>query len=133
MKMTVSAMIAVGALTLTFGIASAPAQQPFPATLAGHAFLPAKTFIAPPKDAPESLRTSGKYTAPDGRREDRLGAIAGTSYLSDRSAPRPTGVSLPFKGQPVQGFRASRRCRTAASGCCPTTATAARPTARMRC
>ncbi len=80
------------------------AQQQFPATLAGHAFLPAKTFVAPPKDAPDSLRTSGKYTAPGGVRQDNLESIMGTSYLSDRTAPRPTGVSLPFKGQPVQGF-----------------------------
>jgi hypothetical protein len=87
------------------GIAvAAEAQQQFPATLAGHAFLPAKTFVAPPKDAPDSLRISGKYTAPDGRRRDQPESIIGTSYLSDRTAPRPTGVSLPFKGQPVQGF-----------------------------
>jgi len=88
------------------GLLTAPAQgqQQFPATLAGHALLPAKAFIAPPQDAPDSLKVSGKYTAADGRREDRLETIPGTSYLSDRSAPRPTGVSLPFKGQPVQGF-----------------------------
>ena len=85
-------------------LTAAHAQQPFQATLAGHAFLPAKTFINPPQDAPDSLRTSGKYTASDGRRVDRLESIPGTSYLSDRAAPRPTGVSLPFKGQPVQGF-----------------------------
>jgi hypothetical protein len=83
---------------------TAEAQQAFPATLAGHAILPAKTFVAAPKDAPESLRISGKYTAPDLRRRDEPESIPGTSYLSDRSAPRPTGVSLPFRGQPVQGF-----------------------------
>ncbi len=82
----------------------AQAQQQFPATLAGHAVLPALTFVAPPKDAPESLRISGKFTAPGGARHDKPESIMGTSYLSDRGAPRPTGVSLPFKGQPVQGF-----------------------------
>lgn len=80
------------------------AQTAFPATLAGHAALPATTFMAAPKDAPASLQTSGKYTTPDGRREDRLNVIAGTSFLSAKDAPRPTGISLPFQGQPVQGF-----------------------------
>ncbi len=93
-----------GALALVFECAHAQTAQQFPATLAGHAFLPARTFVAPPKDAPESLRTSGKYTAPDQRRRDALESIPGMSYLSDRAAPRPTGVSLPFKGQPIQGF-----------------------------
>jgi len=83
---------------------AAQAQQQFPAVLAGHAYLPAKTIIAPPQDAPESMRVSGKYTAPDGKRRDAPETIQGTSFLSDKAAPRPTGVSLPFKGQPVQGF-----------------------------
>lgn len=80
------------------------AQNAYPATLAGHAILPALTFITAPKDAPASLQISGKYTSPTGRREDRPGAIAGHSYLSAKDAPRPTGISLPFQGQPVQGF-----------------------------
>ncbi|QTD46709.1 esterase-like activity of phytase family protein [Ottowia testudinis] len=80
------------------------AQQAFPATLTGHAALPARTFAPAPKNAPDSLRTSGKYTAPHGRRVDQLESIAGTSYLSAKDAPRPTGISLPFAGQPVQGF-----------------------------
>ena len=80
------------------------AQQAFPATLTGHAALPARSFVEAPKDAPDSLRTSGKYTAPHGRRVDQLESIAGTSYLSAKEAPRPTGISLPFAGQPVQGF-----------------------------
>jgi len=83
---------------------AAQAQQQFPAVLAGHAYLPAKTIIAPPQDAPESMRVSGKYTAPDGKRRDAPETIQGTSFLSDKAAPRPTGMSLPFKGQPVQGF-----------------------------
>ena len=45
----------------------AAADQAFPATLAGHALLPAKSFISPPKDAPASLATTGKYTAPESR------------------------------------------------------------------
>src|SRR5687767_13844967 len=81
------------------------AQTQFPATLAGHAVLPAATFVPAPADAPESLKLSGKYTTPDGRRTDAANSVAGTSFLSDRSAPRPTGLRLPFAaGQPVQGF-----------------------------
>ncbi|MCX2862521.1 esterase-like activity of phytase family protein [Paucibacter sp. PLA-PC-4] len=83
---------------------SAQAQQAYPATLAGHSVLPALSFVSAPKNAPASLRTSGKYTAADGRREDRLEVIAGSSYLSAKGVPKPTGISLPFRGQPVQGF-----------------------------
>ena len=64
-------------LTLLMAAVSAHAQQAFPATLVGHAALPARTFVSAPKDAPVSLRTSGKYTSPDGKREDRLESIAG--------------------------------------------------------
>ena len=80
------------------------ADQAFPATLAGHALLPAQTFLAPPKDTPASLAVSGKYTAADARRVDAVGSLPGHSYLSDKAAPRPTKVALPFKGQAVQGF-----------------------------
>ncbi|WP_342131157.1 esterase-like activity of phytase family protein [Hydrogenophaga sp. OTU3427] len=78
-------------------LAHAPlrADQAYPATLAGHAVLPAKTFIAAPASAPQDLRTSGKFTLP--ARVDTLASVEG------RSAGRPTGVSLPFQGQPVQG------------------------------
>ncbi|MES2685806.1 MAG: esterase-like activity of phytase family protein [Pseudomonadota bacterium] len=71
------------------------AQTAFPATLAGHALLPAQTFIAAPKDAPQDLKNAGKFTS--GKRVEAVGTVEG------RSAGRPTGVSLPFKGQPVQG------------------------------
>ncbi|WP_424933561.1 esterase-like activity of phytase family protein [Amaricoccus macauensis] len=61
-----------------------------PATLAGHAILPAETLIPAPQDAPEALRTSGKFT--------ERGNPA-------RISAEPTdGASLPFNGQPVQGF-----------------------------
>jgi len=72
------------------------AQTEFTARLAGHALLPAKTFIDPPADAPADLRVSGKFT--NGLvRNEVLESFEG------RSAGRPTGVKLPFKGQPVQG------------------------------
>ncbi len=85
--------------------ASAPAltlaQQAYPATLAGHAVLPALTLIDAPADAPADLRVAGKFTAP--RRVDEVGSIEGLS------AGRPTGVKLPFAGQPVQGHSGIKR------------------------
>ena len=48
-----------------------------------------------PADAPDDLKTSGKYTT--GKRVDAVGSVMGKSH------ERPTGVSLPFKGQPLQG------------------------------
>lgn len=76
-------------------LAQAPAAGVFPATLAGHVVMPAKSFVAAPKDAPQDLQVSGKFT--NGQRTEALGTVEGMS------AGRPTGVSLPFKGQPLQG------------------------------
>ena len=81
-------------------VASSPlyAQTAVPAysaTLAGHAVMPAQSFIPAPKDAPQDLQVSGKFT--NGQRTEALGTVQGMS------AGRPTGVSLPFKGQPLQG------------------------------
>jgi hypothetical protein len=81
--------------------ASLHAQTVFPATLAGHAVLPAQSFIASPKDAPQDLQISGKFTT--GKRVDTLGTVEGLS------AGRPTGVSVPFKGQPIQGHSGIKR------------------------
>ena len=72
-----------------------PVPVAFPATLAGHVVVPAQSFIAAPKDAPEDLKTSGKFTT--GKRVEAVGTVEGLS------AGRPTGVSLPFRGQPLQG------------------------------
>ena len=71
------------------------AQTAFPATLAGHVVMPAKSFMAAPQDAPADLQISGKFTS--GKRVEALGTVEGAS------AGRPTGVSVPFKGQPLQG------------------------------
>ncbi len=71
------------------------AQTIHPATLAGHVVMPAQSFIAAPKDAPDDLKISGKFTT--GQRVETPGSVQGLS------AGRPTGVSLPFKGQPLQG------------------------------
>ncbi len=86
--------LAAGAAALALAW-PALAQQEFPATLVGHAVLPAQSFIEAPADAPEDLKTAGKYTT--GKRVEAPGSVMG------KSAERPTGVALPFKGQPQQG------------------------------
>jgi hypothetical protein len=73
----------------------ATAQQTFPATLAGHAVVPAQTFVDAPADAPADLKVSGKFTT--GRRIEAIGTVEGTSNDG------PTGVKVPFRGQPLQG------------------------------
>src|SRR5262245_34725761 len=97
---------ASGAAALLVAIAATAAlgQPQFPATLAGHAVLPAATFVPTPADAPPNLQISGKYTGADGHRRDQPESIPGISSGSDKSVPLPTGVSLPFNGQAVQGF-----------------------------
>lgn len=84
-------------------IACAPAlaqEATFPATLAGHALLPALTLVPPPADAPRDAAVSGKFTGPV--RNDVPGSVAGdTGPLHGK---RPTGIALPFAGQPVQGL-----------------------------
>jgi hypothetical protein len=71
-----------------------------PATLAGHAILPALTLIAPPEDAPRDAWISGKFTGP--ARADRPMSVPGDT--GPQHGRRPTGISLPFVGQPLQGF-----------------------------
>lgn len=83
---------------------SVMAQTRYPAVLEGHAVLPAMTLVPAPTDAPEQLQISGRYAGPPGQRIDTPESVPGISALSDKNAPRPTGISLPFKGQPVQGL-----------------------------
>jgi len=77
------------------------AQQAYPATLAGHAVLPALTLIPAPQDAPQDLRVSGKFTTP--RRVEAVGSVMG------QSGGRDTGIALPFQGQPAQGHSGIKR------------------------
>jgi hypothetical protein len=101
---TAPKLLALATLLCCAFSAHAQGPQAFPAELTGHAWLPARSFVDAPKDAPAFLHTTGKFTAADGRRVDPLESIMGTSFLSDKVAPRATGVKLPFKGQAVQGF-----------------------------
>jgi len=86
--------IAMVAISMCYA-ASLQAQTEHPATLSGHVVIPALTFVDAPADAPSVLQTSGKFTT--GKRVEELNSIEGLS------GGRPTGVKLPFKGQPVQG------------------------------
>lgn len=96
--------IAVAAAAMILACGPAAAQTKHPAVLEGQAVLPAMTLVPPPADAPAELQTSGRFAGPAGRRIDTPESVPGISALSDKTAPRPTGISLPFKGQPVQGL-----------------------------
>lgn len=80
---------------------SLQAQTAYPATLAGHAVLPAQSYLPVPKDAPADLQLSGKFTT--AQRAEAPGTVEG------KSNGRPTGVSLPFHGQPAQGHSGIKR------------------------
>lgn len=70
--------------------------------LDAQAVLPAHTLVAAPRAASPDLRLSGKFTGPDNLRNDDVGSAP------SRTGPgvdgRPTGLALPFRGQPVQGI-----------------------------
>lgn len=87
-------------LALGMTIDTATAETVFPSKLAGHALVPAASFLTAPSDAPEDAAMSGKFTT--GSRVHEPGTVQGdTGALHGK---RPTGLSLPFVGQPLQGF-----------------------------
>jgi hypothetical protein len=80
--------------------AAAMAEDSFPATLAGHALIPAATFLSPPAEAPKDAAISGKFTG-------AARVMEPETVMGDTGAAhgkRPTGIMLPFKGQPMQGL-----------------------------
>lgn len=79
---------------------SAAGETSFPATLRGHAVLPALSLVAPPPDAPRDAWISGKFTGA-ARNHVPLSVPGDTGALHGR---RPTGIALPFLGQPLQGL-----------------------------
>lgn len=92
----------LSALTLCTALVSLPvaAETTFPATLAGHALIPAATFIPAPADAPKDAQMSGKFTG--AARVMKAGTVPGDT--GGMHGKRPTGLSLPFEGQPLQGM-----------------------------
>jgi hypothetical protein len=91
-------LLASVALAALMGGYAAAEDKVFSARLVSHAILPANTIIPAPEDAPEHLKTSGKFSTADRKRAEGLGTVPGKDGM------RPTGLSLPFDGQPVQGF-----------------------------
>ena len=92
-----TAMTALGlALTAT----SAAAQDAYPATLAGHAVLPAATFAPAPADAPSYFQTSGRFTGPSCSQLS-IGRAArvksGSGSMGSGSISRSELVPDPFK------------------------------------
>lgn len=79
---------------------SAVAEETFKAKLAGHAVLPAFTLISPPTDAPRDAWVSGKFTGK--ARNDAPMSVPGN--VGPAYGNHPTGIALPFIGQPVQGL-----------------------------
>lgn len=91
-------LLASAALSLLMATTASAGETTFPATLKAHAILPANTIIKSAGDAPEHLKTSGKFTTADRKRASGLGSVPG------KDGVRPTGLALPFDGQPMQGF-----------------------------
>lgn len=92
------ALLTSAALFALFVSQASAEEKAFPAKLVNQAILPANTIIAAPADAPAYLKTSGKFSTADRKRADALGSVPG------KDGVRLTGLSLPFDGQPLQGF-----------------------------
>jgi hypothetical protein len=91
-------LLASAALLALMSVSAIAAEKEFPAKLVAHAILPANTIIAAPADAAQHLKTSAKFTIPDRKRAEGLGTVPG------KDGVRPTGLSMPFNGQAMQGF-----------------------------
>jgi hypothetical protein len=89
------ATVALAALQLP-----ALAEQTLRAKLAGHAYLPALTLVPPPQDAPMDSWMSGKFTG----KSRNHAAMSVPGDVGAAYGSHPTGISLPFIGQPVQGM-----------------------------
>ena len=55
--MRMSLLCSVASIVLAAGAAFAQGEGEFPATLKGHAVLPAQSFVDAPADAPDDLKT----------------------------------------------------------------------------
>ena len=91
-------LFTTAALALLMTATARGAETEFSATLKAHAVLAANTIIAAPADAADHLKTSGKFSTADRKRTEALGTVMG------KDGVRETGLSLPFDGQPMQGF-----------------------------
>lgn len=104
--MTLLTLTCAASANMAFAQAADPSAQGgapqtrFPATLAGHAALPAATFVPAPADAPKDAAMPGKFTGKT--RNEVQGSVEGDTGPTYGS--HKTGLSLPFEGQPVQGL-----------------------------
>ncbi|KAJ3324384.1 hypothetical protein HDU93_002820, partial [Gonapodya sp. JEL0774] len=100
-------LLAIAALLVAAG-ADAQAKK-FAAVLKGHALLPDSFRVDPPADAPAFFATAGKFTASNKKRADIVGSLPVTTDTNAAaSKPRPVNVSMPIKGQSVQGMSGIR-------------------------
>jgi hypothetical protein len=95
--------IAITGAALLLAFQAANAETLVEGKLLEHALLPAASLVDPPADAPKDAHISGKFTQA-GKRVDAVGTVPGKSAQSERL----TGLSVPFQGQPVQGFSGIR-------------------------
>jgi len=93
--------LAVAFAALLTAPALAQDETTFSAELAGHAIIPAMSLVAPPADAPQDAWVSGKFAAGPARVDQPMTVEGNTGGLHGK---RSTGISLPFIGQPLQGF-----------------------------
>lgn len=98
-----TSMLSIAAVLLATSALAEP--QKVTATLKGHAMLPALTFAVPPADAPQAFNISGRFTGEGNARTEVLYSVEGRTWIRNEGHERrATGLSLPFVGQPVQGF-----------------------------
>src|SRR3712207_501410 len=85
--------LAVALLASAAALPAARADTRFEAALAGHAILPAATFMPPPQGAPPGFALSGRFTGPENRRGEEPGSVPGTT-------PSTVGVPRPLAALP---------------------------------
>ncbi|WP_108659352.1 esterase-like activity of phytase family protein [Acuticoccus kandeliae] len=93
--------LAVALSALMLAPALAQDETVFPATLAGHAYIPALSLITPPADAPADAWISGKFAGGDNRIDAPMSVEGDVGAFHGK---RGTGLFFPFIGQPLQGF-----------------------------
>lgn len=81
----------------------APAEPELESRLLGRAILPAGSFVAAPADAPDALRTSGKFLNPERQRLRGIGVRPAPTTPSAVPGHEAGSLATPFAGQPVQG------------------------------
>lgn len=91
MRLNLMLSTSLVSLAVLTGAVPAAAQEMVPATLAGHAVIPAFSFSAPPADAPQETWISGRFTA-------------GPVPVNTPQSLVTNGLRHPFFGQPLQGF-----------------------------